>query len=86
MAYYKINIPYELEKHKRKWTNQISHLRCAMEKADQEMARNYTPGASAIAKYILYKNQGQSNQALANEKKNFSIKHLFSYINQYVCR
>ena len=36
MAYYKLNIPYELEKHKRKWKNQISQLRCAMEKADQE--------------------------------------------------
>lgn len=50
MAYYKFNIPYVLEKHKRKWTHQISQLRCAMEKADREMARNYTTGAVAIAK------------------------------------
>ena len=47
------------------------------------MARNYTTGAMAIAKYILYENRGQSNQALANKiyKK---VKRKYYWRNWFV--
>ena len=67
MAYYKFERPTMLENHKNVWTTQIGQMRRAIKAADDKVASSYDPGAMNEAKDILYRNRGQSNEAVANK-------------------
>ena len=67
MAYYKFERPTMLENHRNVWTTQIGQMRRAIKAADDKVASSYDPGAMNEAKDILYRNRGQSNEAVANK-------------------